>query len=76
MTCFWKLHTERRFENGPIPRSETRAHILRYHLDGQLLEDCVDIISIVDNSFLAYIAAERKKKMDKEQHTSMKSYKR
>ncbi|WP_299085056.1 hypothetical protein [uncultured Paraglaciecola sp.] len=76
LSSFWKLHTERHFENGPIPRSEIRAQILRYDIQGQLLEDCIDIVSLVDNSFLSYIAAERKKKIDKEQHASMKSYKR
>lgn len=76
LTCFWKLHTERRFECGPIPRSEMRAYIKRFEIDGQILEDCIDIVALIDNFFLSYIAAERKRKQEKEQHQTMKSYKR
>lgn len=52
ITAFWDLNTERRYELGPIPKSEIIAYAKRLGLDDDLVTLFSFIISGLDDHYL------------------------
>lgn len=52
ITAFWDLNTERRYELGPIPKSEIKKYIKELGIESDLQAPFSFVISALDDHYL------------------------